>query len=420
MIVAFFALNIISAQNQNILYDFDQLPQTLLLNPGAEVDYNKHVGIPLMSNIFGQVGATNTFGNFSDLDVNKGDFFKLNQQIEVVNAGFRFKNPSYYLSFGMYSELDGGGNIGNGNIDQKYFKGDLSGIFHVGISKRMNNRLTIGTRLKFISGNLNASEQINPDEYHIGFSNPNYLQYFKDLGILFDSSGISIPGTNTIFDGIAKLAPSLFFAEGAGMGMGIDFGFTYRASKNITVMASALDLDFIPYSNKYIIYVFDENSSNNKPSYTEEFNYNAFRSPRINASVKYKFYKNKRDRHTVFRNVYCDYNAIRDVSTDEVGIQAYSYFGKDKIDWAGTSSDYSLEKIDWAATAYYIKDFNKYLSAKLTYTYNKYYAKNIGLGVSTHINLFNLYFTVDNLLNLPQINDSKYQTFQFGMNLIFE
>ena len=47
------------AQNKQILYDFDQLPQTLMLNPGAEVDYDTHFGIPLLSSIYFQIGATN-------------------------------------------------------------------------------------------------------------------------------------------------------------------------------------------------------------------------------------------------------------------------------------------------------------------------------------------------------------------------
>ena len=47
-------------------------------------------------------------------------------------------------------------------------------------------------------------------------------------------------------------------------------------------------------------------------------------------------------------------------------------------------------------------------------------AKNIGLGFSTHIRAFNFYATADNLLALRKIKDSNYQSFQFGMNFIFD
>ena len=47
------------AQNMQILYDFDQLPQTLLLNPGSKVDYKKHFGVPLLSNLYMDIGSSN-------------------------------------------------------------------------------------------------------------------------------------------------------------------------------------------------------------------------------------------------------------------------------------------------------------------------------------------------------------------------
>ncbi len=69
-LLLFFWCGFSFAQNNQILYDFNQLPQTLLLNPGAEVSYNKHFGVPFLSNIFVQAGATNkniTYNNiYSD------------------------------------------------------------------------------------------------------------------------------------------------------------------------------------------------------------------------------------------------------------------------------------------------------------------------------------------------------------------
>ena len=36
-------------QNKQILYNFGDLPQNLMLNPGAEANYKYHIGIPLLS-----------------------------------------------------------------------------------------------------------------------------------------------------------------------------------------------------------------------------------------------------------------------------------------------------------------------------------------------------------------------------------
>ena len=50
-----------------ILYDFDQLPQTLMLNPGADVDYDKHIGIPFLSNVYAMGGSSSRDVNFNNL-----------------------------------------------------------------------------------------------------------------------------------------------------------------------------------------------------------------------------------------------------------------------------------------------------------------------------------------------------------------
>jgi len=59
------------------------------------------------------------------------------------------------------------------------------------------------------------------------------------------------------------------------------------------------------------------------------------------------------------------------------------------------------------------------LNAKLSYTVDRFSATNIGLGFSVHVKSFNFYAAVDNLLTLPNIKNSNYQSFQGGMNFIF-
>ena len=102
-----------------MLYNFAELPQTLLLNPGLEVNYKYHVGLPLLSGVSSEIGLT----GFSVADIfavdsktirdkissvlntiNSSDYLKINSQIEVFSAGFRFDQKTY-ISFGFYQEL---------------------------------------------------------------------------------------------------------------------------------------------------------------------------------------------------------------------------------------------------------------------------------------------------------------------------
>ena len=53
MILLFLLLcsNTLCSQNKEMLYDFTDIPQSLLLNPGADTNFNYHIGIPVLSHI---------------------------------------------------------------------------------------------------------------------------------------------------------------------------------------------------------------------------------------------------------------------------------------------------------------------------------------------------------------------------------
>ena len=57
ILVFFIGLDSFS-QNKQILYDFAGLPQTLLLNPGLETNYQFHIGMPLLSGVSSELGIT--------------------------------------------------------------------------------------------------------------------------------------------------------------------------------------------------------------------------------------------------------------------------------------------------------------------------------------------------------------------------
>ncbi|MBT8256367.1 MAG: hypothetical protein KJO23_07490, partial [Bacteroidia bacterium] len=115
-----FGLSVSFAQNKQVIYGLDEVPQSLLLNPGTLVPQKSHFGIPFLSQVHFNGGASGVstfeiFGN-SNVDINTRirekifemsdkDFFTATQQLQVIDFGWRSQKDIYF-SGGMYQELD--------------------------------------------------------------------------------------------------------------------------------------------------------------------------------------------------------------------------------------------------------------------------------------------------------------------------
>lgn len=166
------------SQNKEVLYNFTPQPQSLLLNPGADVKYKWFFGLPLLSGISGNVGSTgfDAYSLFAKDGVdfstkvknavastNSNDYVTANQQLEIFTGGFRVggEESKTYVSFGMYQELDSFIYIptdlailslyGNKDYIGKSFdlgdlslKAELLTVFHIGFNKQINEKLILG------------------------------------------------------------------------------------------------------------------------------------------------------------------------------------------------------------------------------------------------------------------------------------
>ncbi|MFZ9004947.1 MAG: DUF5723 family protein, partial [Robiginitalea sp.] len=181
-----FGISFTLAQNRTLLYDFTEIPQSLMVNPGAQAGYEWYAGIPLASGVGVHAGSSGVTVQdiFADdgLDINDkirqravngmdpSDEFSSTFQVELLSGGFRGRNhPENFYSFGIYTESDAIGYwLGDlailaweGNADQLGRRFDLShlsargemlNVFHFGINREMNDRLTLGARGKIYSG----------------------------------------------------------------------------------------------------------------------------------------------------------------------------------------------------------------------------------------------------------------------------
>lgn len=449
------------AQNKELLYGFNDLPQTLLLNPGATVDFNGHIGVPFFSQIHFSAGITgfSTYDIFKDdgRDINlkiqevifslsDADHISVNQQLELFSIGWR-KNESTYFSAGVYQELDvinyfpkdlailvWEGNANNlnraFNLGDLKFKGELITVYHFGINKVIDKKLTIGARAKLYNSVFNVKSTNNSGTFTTKTSttNNNFYEQILSADIEVQTSGIKslTDSKNSDPSQDAKRLLTRSIISG-NFGLGIDLGLTYAINEQWETSLSLLDFGAIyhisdtekhaikgTYNLEGLELTFpailqgDETTpywENLVDDLEEQFDlksskqsYVSWRSAKFNAALNYAFGKEISKE--------CDCANPQKGFQNKVGAQLYTIFRP--------------KAPQLAFTGFYYRNIYDFLKLKATYTIDPYSSKNIGLGVSTHIGNFNMYASVNNLLEFQNIAKAQSVSLQLGFNLIFK
>ena len=444
----FIASNLFS-QNKQVLYDFAGLPETLLLNPGLESNYKYHIGVPLLSGFSTELASTgftiaDIFGvdnrTINDkigavlVDLDTRDYLKFNSQIEVFSAGFRFDDKTYF-SFGFYQEFDAIGyfpkdiitllNEGNAaylnrsfDASQLLYKLEFLGVIHAGITRKVNDKWTIGGRFKIYSSALNLQSTNNSGTLTTNLGDNNiYIHHLDNINVNLQTSGL-IQDDEYIND------PGTFLKNtflGGNLGLGLDFGVTYQISPQLQFSGSLLDVGFVNHKKNIkntltegsftfegLQFGYDESNRNyweeldnelkeQLPTVENQESYIAWRPTKFNAAIKYSFGEK--------RSKYCYDDTYKDFYTDALGAQLYSVFRP-------LSQQFAL-------TGFYEKSFSHKLHTKVTYTVDNYSYYNIGVGVSAQVWKINFYGILDNIAELTDISSANNVSLQFGFNLLF-
>ncbi|HSP83569.1 MAG TPA: DUF5723 family protein, partial [Gillisia sp.] len=274
-LVVFITVFNIQGQNKQLLYNVNTLPQTLLLNPGADINFDGHVGLPLLSGIHFAVGSSGVtaYDVFEDSpNINQRitntmrrlthkDYFTLHQQLEIFSLGWKWGRDKY-ISTGIYQEADAfsyfpkdpailareGNNDYIGvpfDFSHVSFTGEVLTVYHIGLNRKMDQRLTVGARLKFYSGIFNV-ESVNNTGTFLTINTPdgpNYYRHFaENVDIRVNTSGFaSLQDNNkTVQDATRDLVGRAFF--GGNIGVGIDMGGTYKLRNNMVISGSVQDI----------------------------------------------------------------------------------------------------------------------------------------------------------------------------------
>ncbi|WP_028887487.1 DUF5723 family protein [Tenacibaculum ovolyticum] len=449
-IIGFFLPKTCFSQNKQILYGFDEIPQTLLLNPGVNMNQKFHIGIPVLSGLSFQAGATGftiadlfrdnnidfTTKLFNIIDkTSTDDYIQVHSQIEVLNAGYQL-NKRDYLSFGFYTELDAfmsmpkdvlillrDGNSAHLNrnflLSETNLKTEAIGVLHAGISRTINEKFTIGARIKIYSGIVNATFTENTGSFRTTLNDNNeYTHHLNNINAAIQSSGF-YDENDKILKGSDLIGRSFL---GGNLGLGFDIGFTYKLDSKTEITASLLDIGFINYSKDVLNseingdYTFsgidfqydgvtndywqnlNDDFKSKVPSTKNRESYSVMRPIKLNSSYKYSWGKSRNEES-------CSDMSYKSFYNNALGVQLFSVFRP-------TGPKMAL-------TSFYERKLSDKFSTKFTYTIDDFSYANIGVGVSTRIGKVNVYGMLDNLLKINDIANSNSVSFQFGINLIY-
>jgi len=468
LIITLFGYATLCSQNKELLYDFTEIPQALLLNPGMESSFSWYAGIPLLSGIYGQAGTSgitvhDLFAN-DGLDINdkvrtralngmtQRDEFGETIQIDLFNGGFRNTNkPQDFYSFGVYFEAntilywpqDLAYLAFDGNADQlgRRFdlghlktKGEGLTVFHFGINRRIDQKLTVGARAKIYSGIFDFNSSRNDGYFVTTVGQNNILAntMVADLGLRTSGleeirSILSDESSGSVANVITKRA--LF---GGDLGLGIDLGFTYQLNEQTVLTGSLLDVGFVYHSGDIRNYTLqgsasiegvevilpDAFSDPNADLWQElvdevealiplEENTNSyitFRPTQLYGSLRY----NWGVPNTGGDDCDCDISG-------QLSVSRFLY----KNGVGGQIHIINRPRGPQAAvTAFYLRRLGSIFSLKTTYTVDKFSFSNVGLGINVQAGPVNFYATANNLLSYSNLADSNYASFQIGLNIL--
>jgi len=450
--ILFFILAITSSINaqQQLSFSFGEIPQNLMLNPGAETNFKSHYGIPVFSNLSFRAGFTGF--TLADLFLNDSrdfnlkfeevlnkidsdDYININTVVEVLSAGLRIDDKTY-VSFGFYEELDlityfpkditelvyyGNEPFLNRpfSISELVMKVDMLGVLHAGMSRKVDEKLTIGGRLKIYSSSLNIETNNNSGTITATTNNTNIIRQTLDnldaeirTSGITDSNGDANESFNDVFSNTLL---------GGNLGLGFDVGLTYHFSPQLEFTGSIIDVGFIKYSKNIRNYTakgnyildginFEYNSDDpsdyweqleedfnaNVPTGETENTYTSWRPMKINAALKYSFGEK--------RSKFCYTKTHKQYYYNSIGFQIHTIMRPLKPQLSFTS--------------FYEKSFSKKIHTKFTHTINDYSAAIFGVATSLRVGKLNIFGVLDNILAVTDVASANNISLNFGFNIV--
>jgi len=309
-------------------------------------------------------------------------------------------------------------------------RGELVNIFHFGVNKKVDRDLTVGGRAKIYSSIFDFNSTKNKGYFVTTEGENNIYASILNADMELRTSGLQALDDARENDNIAATAikRALF---GGNLGLGFDVGFTYHLNEQTVLTGSLLDLGLIYHTNATKNYtlkgsanvegvvITPEETINPDTDFWEDLvddveslvpyeentrSYVSFRPTKLYASLRYNFGEQVPTRGNCECGINATSNSFRSKYANSVGGQLYM-INRPRGPQA-------------ALTAFYQRRLGNIMAVKGTYTVDKFSFTNLGLGLNFQLGPVNLYAMADNLLSYRNLADSRYASFQFGLNII--
>jgi hypothetical protein len=441
----------ILAQTLNSSYFLEGATFRHQLNPAFMGERN-YISIPLLGNI--NVGTSSNIGltdfiykyndpeskydltTFMSSSVSREEFLgnlKTNNQINT-NFGFTILSAGFH-AWGGFNTIELGVKSNSSvNLPYELFNFMKTGmdqeVYHIknfaansnnyvelalGHAHDINDRLTIGAKLKFLVGGANVDSKI--DQMDVELTGDKWQIMANGtintaVGGGYYKTKAENPGEITGFDVEKNAGP-------AGYGAGIDLGATYKIGDNFILSASVLDLGFINWKNS-----LKGATHNNEP-----FTFNGFNNIAVDPedgdpnSVDEQFENMKDDLEDMTK--FYDEGKVNRTTTlaSTVNFGAEYLFFNDKMSLGALTTTHINKPYTWSqAMAALNMRPARWLDASVNYSYSTF-GSNLGWMLNIHPKGFTFFVGSDRMITnvTPQyIPTNNFNTnICFGFNITF-
>ncbi|PWH84894.1 DUF5723 family protein [Brumimicrobium oceani] len=423
-------------QKNYTLYGLQNTAQAHYLNPSFKPSAKVSVSIPGLS--MHSFGASNSGFNLGDLltEKSKEDSLKIDPEnallkmkdkniltFESYNEIFAFgiRQKKNYFSFAVTNRFNSSliytkdmfTLIAEGNRQSllgKRASFDETGInlnsyveYALGFNREINDKLDVGTRIKFLSGIAN----VNTRKSNFGIHTEE-----NTFDLTFDGSAIiNTSGVKPFYDSLASedYQPYENAYNFKNFGLALDLGVNYQLTDKIKISASLLDLGFITWKTENATYE------------VEEFNY------RFEGIYFNQLFTDSAG--AVFEQLQ---DTINDVFVQKESNAAYNtglatrfYLGGSyavtKNFKIGATLYNEIIKSNYRAAAIVSGSvqLKQWLSATVNYSQYARSLGSIGAGVSLRGGPVQFFLSSDNILGFIDPESTKNVHFNFGINLLF-